>query len=143
MGMKKKLVAVLIVCLAISSLLFAVLWQRAANSKDDIRQLAQASAADAYSQFVEYQANGEASSYWYGVAAFRSFEQAYHLLTEGTNKSSNYAFCNEVYGCLVLSPEKSQKHIAEIVEVMEILAVDVEDENGYLRMADLRNNIQE
>ena len=47
MGMKKKLVAVLIVCLAISSLLFAVLWQRAENSKDDIRQLAQASAADA------------------------------------------------------------------------------------------------
>lgn len=47
MGMKKKLVAALIVCLAISSLLFAVLWQRAENSKDDIRQLAQASAADA------------------------------------------------------------------------------------------------
>lgn len=143
MGMKKKLAAVLIVCPAISSLLFAALWQRAENSKDDIRQLAQASTADAYSQFVEYQTNGETSSYWYGVAAFRSFEQAYHLLTEGTNKSSNYAFCNEVYGCLVLSPEKSQKYIAEIIEVMEILAVNVEDENGYLRMADLRNNIQE
>ena len=65
------------------------------------------------------------------------------MLTEGTNKSSNYAFCNEVYGCLVLSPEKSQKHIAEIIEVMEILAANVEDENGYLRMADLRNNMQE
>ena len=143
MRMKRKAAAILILCLTIFSLLFAVLWQRAENSKDDIRQLAQASASDACSQFVEYQANGEASSYWYGVAAFRSFEQAYHLLTEGTNKSSNYAFCNEVYGCLVLSPEKSQKYIAEIIEVMEILAVDVEDENGYLRMADLRNNIQE
>lgn len=143
MEMKKKLAAVLIVCLAISSLLFAVLWQRAENSKNEIRQLAQASALDAYSQFVEYQTNGEASSYWYGVAAFRSFEQAYYLLTEGTNKSSNYVFCNEVYGCLVLSPEKSQKHIAEMIEVMEILSVDVENEDGYLRMADLRNNIQE
>lgn len=143
MGMKKKVAAVLIICLTISSLLFAVLWQRAENSKDEIRQLAQASALDAYSQFVEYQMNGEASSYWYGVAAFRSFEQAYYLLTEGTNKSSNYVFCNEVYGCLVLSPEKSQKHIAEIIEVMEILSVNVENEDGYLRMADLRNNIQE
>ena len=142
MGMKKKLAAVLIVCLAISSLLFAVLWQRAENSKNEIRQLAQASASDACSQFVEYQTNGEASSYWYGVAAFRSFEQAYYLLTEGTNKSSNYVFCNEVYGCLVLSPEKSRKHIAEIIEVMEILSVDVENEDGYLRMADLRNSIQ-
>lgn len=142
MEMKKKAAAVLIICLTISSVVFAVLWQRAENGKDDIRQLAQASASDAWSQFVEYQANGEASSYWYGVAAFRSFEQAYYLLTEGTNKSSNYAFCNEVYGCLVLSPEKSQKHIAEIIEVMEILSLNVEDEAGYVRMAELRNHIQ-
>ena len=142
MRMKKKLVAILIICLTIFSLLFAVLWQRAENSKDDIRQLAQASASDAYSQFVAYQTDGEASSYWYGVAAFRSFEQAYDLLTDGTNKSSNYVFCNEVYGHLVLSPEKSQKHLAEIIDVMEILSMDVENEDGYLRMADLRNNIQ-
>lgn len=143
MRMKKKFVAILIICLTIFSLLFAVLWQRAENNKDDIRQLAQASASDAYSQFVEYQTNGEVSSYWYGVAAFRSFEQAYYLLIDGTNKSSNYVFCNEVYGCLVLSPEKSQKHIVEIIEVMEMLSMNVENEDGYLRMADLRNNIQE
>ena len=143
MRMKRKAAAILILCLTIFSLLFAVLWQRAENRKDDIRQLAQASASDAYSQFVEYQANGEVSSYWYGVAAFRSFEQAYYLLVDGTSKSSNYAFCNEVYGYLVLSPETSQKHMAEIIEVMEILSMNVENEDGYLRMADLRNNIQE
>lgn len=39
--------------------------------------------------------------------------------------------------------ERAKKNIAEIIEVMEILAANVEDENGYLRMADLRNNIQE
>ena len=143
MRMKRKAAAILILCLTIFSLLFAVLWQRAENSKDDIRQLAQASASDAYSQFVEYQANGEVSSYWYGVAAFRSFEQAYYLLVDGTIKSSNYAFCKEVYGYLVLSPETSQKHMAEIIEVMEILSMNVENEDGYLRMADLRNNIQD
>ena len=104
MRMKRKAAAILILCLTIFSLLFAVLWQRAENSKDDIRQLAQASASDAYSQ---------------------------------------YAFCNEVYGYLVLSPETSQKHMAEIIEVMEILSMNVENEDGYLRMADLRNNIQE
>ena len=143
MRMTKKLASILIICLAIFSLLFAVLWQRAENNKDDIRQLAQASASDAYSQFVEYQTNGEVGSYWYGVAAFRSFEQAYYLLIDGTNKASNYVFCNEVYGHLVLSPEKSQKHIVEIIEVMEILSMNVENEDGYLRMADLRNNMQE
>ena len=33
--------------------------------------------------------------------------------------------------------------MAEIIEVMEILSMNVENEDGYLRMADLRNNIQE
>lgn len=141
MRTKRRLTTIIIVCLTIFSLLFAVLWQRAENNKDDIRQLAQASASDAYSQFVDYQTNGEESSYWYGVAAFRSFEQAYYLLIDGTNKSSNYVFCNEVYGYLVLSPEKSQEHIVEIIEIMEMLSMNVENEDGYLRMADLRNNI--
>ena len=143
MRMKKKFATILIICLTILSLLFGVLWQKAENNKDDIRELAQASASDAFSQFVEYQTTGEMSSYWHGVAAFRSFEQAYYLLVDGTSKSSNYAFCNEVYGYLVLSPEASQKHMAEIIEVMEILSMNVENEDGYLRMADLRNNIQE
>lgn len=141
--MKKKIIPVLAICLAASTILLAMLWRSAENSKDDVRLLAQASAAEAYTHFVAYQTHGQTSSYWYGVAEFRSFENAYHLLTEGTNKATNYVFCNEVYGHLVLSPEKSQLHISEIVEVMEILSLDVEDENGYLRMADLRNNIQE
>ena len=74
---------------------------------------------------------------------YKRIFQAYYLLIDGTNKASNYVFCNEVYGHLVLSPEKSQKHIVEIIEVMEILSINVENEDGYLRMADLRNNMQE
>ena len=43
----------------------------------------------------------------------------------------------------MLAPENSQRHVSAIIDTTEILALDVEDENGYLRMADLRNNIQE
>lgn len=139
--MAKRFQIFLIVCLSISTVTFMLLWQGQKNNKDDIRALAQASAADACIQFTEYQTNGCESSYWYGVAAFRSFQQAYHLLTEGTNKAANYTFCNEVYGCLVLSPEISQSNISEIIETMSILSSDVEDENGYIRMSELRNSL--
>ena len=112
------------------------------NNKDDIRALAQASAADACIQFTKYQMNGYKSSYWYGVAAFRSFQHAYHSLAEGTNQAVNYTFCNEIYGYLVLSPEISQSYISEIIETMSILSSDVEDENGYIRMSELRNSLK-
>lgn len=139
--MKKRFEVFLIVCLSISTLVFVLLWQSEKNNKDDMRALAQASAMDAYSQFTEYQADGSESSYWYGVAAFRSFQQAYHSLTEGTNKAVNYTFCNEVYGYLVLHPEVSQSYISEIIETMRILSLDVEDENGYIKMSELRNSL--
>ena len=141
-NMKKRFEAFLIVCLSISTLIFALLWQSQRNNKDDIRALAQASAADACIQFTEYQTDGCESSYWYGVAAFRSFQQAYHSLTEGTNKAANYTFCNEVYGYLVLSPEISQSYISEIIETMSILSLDVEDENGHIKMSELRNSLK-
>ncbi len=139
--MKKKLPIILIACLAITTIVFGMLWQAEKNDKDDLLLLAQASAKDAYTAFVDYQEKGHESSYWNGVAAFRSFEQAYYLLTENTNKTVNYTFCNEVYGALVLSPEKSQDHIADIVATMDILAKDVENENGYLKMSELRNTL--
>ena len=140
--MKKPFEVFLIVCLSVSTLVFALLWQSQKNNKDDIRALAQAGAADACIQFTEYQTNGHESSYWGGVAAFRSFQQAYHSLTEGTNKAVNYTFCNEVYGYLVLNPENSQSYISEIIETMRILSSDVEDENGYIRMSELRNSLK-
>lgn len=102
--------------------------------------MAQAGATDAYLGFTEYQMHGEESNYWAGVAAFRAFEQAYY---QGTKITANHIFCNEVYGSLLIYPERSQGHIEEIIGVMKVLANDVEDENGFLLMADLRNNITE
>ena len=118
-----------------------IVWKRVGGGREDIRQMAQMSAANAYEEFVEYQRNGYRSSYWYGVAEFRAFQTAYHMLTEGTNKAANYTFCNEVYGSLVLAPERSQENIDDIVAVMEILSANVEDDTGYARMGDLRHRL--
>ncbi len=144
--MKNRIKTILIICLAASTLLFVFLWQSEKNEKsykDDVQLLAQSSARSSYEHFVEYQKNGDESSYWYGVADFRAFEQAYQLLIVNTNKNSDYLFCNEVYGLLVLTPEKCQERIADIIETMELLAKDVEDVNGYNKMSSLRNRLRE
>ena len=63
------------------------------------------------------------------------------MLVEGTNKATNFTFCNEVCGSLVLAPEKSQEKIDDIVDVMEILSANVEDDAGYARMDELRHRL--
>ncbi len=137
--MKKGIAAILAVCFAVSALVFAFLWISEKNSKDDLRELAQAGATDAYAQFAMYRDNGDIRRYWDGVASFRTFQQAYLSLFQGTNSSSNYLICDEVYGYLIDEPEKSRIHIADIVNIMELFSQDIEDLNGHAQMLNLRN----
>ena len=130
-------------CLLIIAVTFVGLWLAEKNNFSQAEQLAQSGATNALTMFEEYRNTRKESCYWYAVAEFRTFQQAYHLLVEQTNKQSNYTFCNEVYGYFVLNPERSHAHIDEIVHVMAILAADITDENGYIKMKELRNSIQE
>lgn len=120
---------------------FFGLWQHEKQSQADILALCRSGASFALAGFQEYQENGSEGAYWQAVSDFRVFEQSYYMLVEGTNRASNYTFCNEVYGSLVLNPERSQEHIEEIVDVMKILANDVMDGNGYTKMPSLRNTL--
>lgn len=131
----------LIVCLSISTIVFGILWQKERTDKSGYLLMAEAGAADAATQFSEYQNTGEDSYYWYGVASFRTFEQAYYGFVEGTNKSSNYSISNDVFGSLVLFPEKCQPKISEIIEVMKVIANDAEDRQGFILMENLRNSL--
>ena len=139
--MKKTVPVLIIICLAVTSSIFCGLWLRERNDRDDVLRLARSGASETYESFLDFRSSGDDSDYWRGVAAFRSFEQAYQTLVDGTNRETNYTFCNEVYASLLLSPEKSREHIPEICQVMELLSKDVEDVNGYARMADLRNTL--
>lgn len=137
--MRKNLTKILTLCLAISTLVFAFLWMEEKNSKEDVKELAQAAAADAYMRFTEYRSQGDADSYWDGVASFRTFQQAYSSVVQGTNQAANALICEEVYGYLLAGPEESRSHIPDIVRTMGVLSEDVEDLNGHARMLELRN----
>ncbi len=129
----------MIAALLLAAVAFCVLWQRALHDTSDIEAIAQAGAAEAYRQFEAYQEEGRDGDYWAGVATFSSFQRAYGSLAMDRGKSTNYAFCSEVYGSLLYSPERSKEHISELVDVMKILSENVLDEMGYSRMSELRN----
>jgi len=140
--MKKRISAILIICLAVSTLIFAFLWNAEKNSRGDVKGLAQAAAFDAYQNFVQYQAQGEIARYWDGVASFHTFQEAYRSAFNGTNQSANYLICDDVYGYLIAEPEKSQEHMDALVITMEQLSKDIEDPNGYGDMLNLLNALQ-
>lgn len=141
--MKNKLAAVLAVVFALSAVVFCVLWQRAAHDTSELEAFAQAEAQKAYTHFADYQSGKDDADYWQGVAAFHAFADAYGVLTENTNKSTNRVFCNEVYAAMTRSPEQSQAHISDIVSVMKLLSENITDETAYAKVSDLRNTLQE
>lgn len=137
--MKKRIPAILAVCFAISTVVFAFLWNTERKSRDDMKEFAQAQAVDAYSQFAAYQDSGDANRYWCGVASFYAFQQGYISAFNGTNRSINYLICNEVYSYLVGEPEVSRTYIAELVGIMGLLSKDIENLSGHAQMLELRN----
>ncbi len=138
----KKLPIILFICLLITTSIFFGLWQKERQDQTDLINLCKASAASAVTSFEEFKDFGHESNYWSGVSDFRAFQQTYFLLAEGTNEATNYNFCNDVYGHLLISPETSQNNIDEVISVMEIIANNLDDPNGIRRMSELRNNIQ-
>ena len=139
--MKNRIYQIIIAVLIVACAALAFMWRAAESDMSDVKLLAQAGASDACEQFCEFRDTGEQSSWQYAVGSFRSFMQAYHLLTEGSSQAANYTFCNEVYGAMVLDPERSMAHIDEIIETMTILAGDVTSPSGHALMSDLRNLI--
>lgn len=140
--MKNKLAAVLAVVLALLAVVFCVLWQRAAHDTYELEAFAQAEAQEAYTHFADYQDSRDDADYWQGVAAFHAFTDAYGVMTEDTNKSTNRAFCDEVYSSLTQSLEQSQAHIEEIASVMKLLSEDITNETAYAKMLELRNLLE-
>lgn len=141
--MKKQVSLAIIIVLLLTTTVFCVLWQKASNDNTKLEALAKSGASEAYTRFSDFEAMGNESDYWDGVAAFRVFQEAYVALTDGSSDTANRIFCNEVYGSLLLSPEQSKAYISDIIEVMKMLSENVMDGNAYLRMSELRNTLQQ
>ena len=137
--MKRRISPALCIVLFAAAVVFCVLWQTEKHDRSERKDFAQAEAGKAYASFLAYEETGHAEDYWGGVAAFSAFQDAYRILTEGTEKSTNGTFLNEIYGNLLVFPERGKNHISELVELMKILSENSMTESGEARMLALCN----
>lgn len=124
----------LAICLAV---LFCVLWQVERNREEKLELLCHASAVQCLDALRDYDEYG-ADMYFVSAAGdFRAFMQAYHLLTEDSNRHGEYISLNEVYGCMLCAPGKIDDNISLLVEAMAYLSEDIYNYTGHNLMYDL------
>lgn len=117
-----------------------VLWGKVDAEREKLTDLGSSEITSAAQHFDDYSKSGEDSDYYYGVADFRSFMQSYLASLDGSS-DGDYLEMNKLYGSMVLSPERVQQHTAELLEIFSYLTEDYTDQNGYLRMMELNNAI--
>lgn len=135
----KRLPFVLLSLTTLATMVFCLLWQGARRDHSDLVALARSGAAETCTRFSDDQSHGDDGDDWGGVAAFRTFQQAYALLTE----QGSDAVCSAVYGQLLLYPDRAKAHLPELIAVMEPLAQDPTDASARLRLYELRDLLQE
>ena len=138
--MNKRVAAVLLTAVIMLAVIFFFLWQREQPKPSELEQLCQTSASAALDRFRQYNTSREEPLYWYGVAEFRSFMNAYLYLNDNIS-NPDYLYCNAVYGQMVLHPEAVTENLDGLIDALEYLAMDYTDPNGYHLMCILQNEL--
>ena len=137
--MRKRALWILLAVVAILAVVFFCLWQAERGDDSQISRLCQSSASEAYYAFRDYRTEGDERDYWSGVAAFRTFMQAYLMLNDGSD--AEYLDCSELYAHMLLDMPSVCGHIEALIDAMAILGQDYTDPNGYLRITALKNEL--
>lgn len=54
---------------------------------------------------------------------------------------TEYLYCNEAYGQMVLNSEKVKENMPKLIDALQYLAKDYSDANGYHRMQSFNNSV--
>ena len=128
-----------ILLVAVAASVFVTIAVQNGITKNEMITTMKRHASDASTDFSEFVKTGKESYYVSAVASFYAFEETYLAYNGQEGSDPNHLFMNEVYGYLILSPEKAKEHAQELSDIMDILAEDPLHANGYYRFSVLRN----
>lgn len=153
--MKKKLPIIFAVIFAVLAVVFLCLWRaERQNAFEESLRFAQNEAAAAQTCFEEFRDQGVERNYWFAVAEFRAFQQAFLAAAPEPGEraaswpyshdawSTAYITLSAVYADLTIHPERGQEHLDKIIEALDTAAADITDRNWELRMMELRNELE-
>lgn len=153
--MKKRLPIILAAVFAVLAVVFLCLWQaERQNAFEESLRFAQNEAAAAQTCFEEYRDQGAERNYWFAVAEFRAFQQAFLAAApEPGERAASWPYSSDtwsivyitlsaVHADLTIHPERGQEHLDKIIEALSTAAADITDRNWELRMMELRNELE-
>ena len=140
--MGRKMLCILLVIALCLSALFCGLWIREKEDLTDARWLCTTAACAAAEEFLQHCQAGEPSDYWTAVGEYRAFMRAYHVLVDaGVGDSTYYVYCNQLYGAMCISPEKTMAFSEKLYECMSWLSKDPCDEDAFYQIQWVNNQI--
>lgn len=126
----KKLSWISTAVIIVLAILCANLWQRSMVAQNDLKVLCKSSVNAALEHFKEYSTTGNEAEYIAGVAEFRAYMTTY-LCVVNEASSTEYLWCNTLYGEMTLNPDAVKEHTAKLVEALDDLAEDYDHPNGF------------
>ena len=132
---------ILLACISIIAVIFAVLLYLAKNDDSDLYEIAHAGVHSSLEAFCRYAETGSESDYINGLADYNLFLSMVFRLGD----SYAYQFkldCNRLYGSMIIAPEKVQENIDALINILEMLDADLNNPNAYLRMNELNNLLE-
>lgn len=138
--MNKKILAAVLAALVLLAAVTVLGLFLNGREPSDMWVLCTSSAARAAEDFREFARTGAETDWWSGVAEFRSFMKAYHLLHDGET-GAEYIWCNSVYGFLLQGPDRAGDQAEVLAQAMELLARNPEDINGFEIISRVNNEL--
>jgi len=132
---------ILLACISIIAVIFAVLWYAEKNDDSDLYEIAHAGVHSSLEAFRRYAETGSESDYINGLADYNLFlSMVFRLEDSEMNKCKTD--CNRLYGSMIITPEKVQENIDALINILEMLDADLNNPNAYLRMNELNNLLE-
>ena len=139
--MKKSTLAILI-CSVLLNVALATGLILAKNSTDNYRELFAANAQSAEEHFLAYNQTGQNEEFTYAIADFNIMRQTLFLLDDTKDDDYVKTHFSELYGQLILHPEKLRPYSLDLAAVCAFLQENYADQTGADKVAELLNQIK-
>ena len=138
--MKKSIFVILIFSVLLNGVLVAgyIIEKNSMKSYQKLFSMNAQSAAEHFSAYNQSELNGE---FIYAVADVNIMRQTMFLMKDIKDDSFIKEHFNELYGQLVLYPEKLHPYSLDLVVICELLQEDYANQNAHNKIVELLNQI--
>jgi hypothetical protein len=137
--MQKNTILLLLTISLVFNVILEILFSLERKSTEFYKKQFITSLVNATNNFEEY-ISGHEEAYVYGIG---NVNTALHMIHNYDEKSLAYRYknnINELYGYMVVSPEKVKPHISKITDAFKLLTEN--NNNGYVKIQEILNLIK-